>query len=358
MKLKARISPGAPPLPETVPPASEPARAEERPVVPALFAEPADVVPAPAPLPEPSPLASPLPPSAPPSGEGAGVSAGDPGKFKLKQKGPPTMIGGIPVAAPTAEGMKAPPPFPVVAPPVKTGKTTPPIPHVVMKAEVAEQEEPIRALPGKAKAKRGKRLAILGVVAVVVLGGAAFYIYKFYLADTPPPPPPVTQKATPPAPNTGAATKGPTPSDTLNQLAKVPANAIQKTKDTTGKVNSKGNVDAVLDGSGPGDRPTVNTAPTAPKTTTTTTTRGVAPGVTATTEVQAASTASVAFRAYVANVKIAGVVATRAIINNKLTRAGEVVDASLGITFEGYDVDTKMLNFRDRSGASVSRKYP
>ena len=69
---------------------------------------------------------------------------------------------------------------------------------------------------------------------------------------------------------------------------------------------------------------------------------------------------SPAFRAWIADLRITGVVSgasPRAIINGRLVRPGDVVDASLGITFDGLDVERKELVFRTRNGAFASKPY-
>jgi hypothetical protein len=99
-------------------------------------------------------------------------------------------------------------------------------------------------------------------------------------------------------------------------------------------------------------------APKGPVTAPATGSKTLAPGVAATTALEAVPEASVPFKNFVSSAKISGVVATRAIINGRLTRAGEIVEANLGISFEGYDNDRKQLLFKDRSGALVARKYP
>jgi hypothetical protein len=84
----------------------------------------------------------------------------------------------------------------------------------------------------------------------------------------------------------------------------------------------------------------------------------LAPGVSATTATEAEPEASPAFRTFVANLHVSGVrsgVEPRAFINNRLVRKGEVVDSGLGITFEG--VQEPELIFKDRSGATVKRRY-
>ena len=69
---------------------------------------------------------------------------------------------------------------------------------------------------------------------------------------------------------------------------------------------------------------------------------------------------SPAFRASLADLRITGVLSgasPRAILNGRLVRPGEVVDASLGITFDGLDVERKELVFRTRNGAFASKPY-
>jgi hypothetical protein len=83
-------------------------------------------------------------------------------------------------------------------------------------------------------------------------------------------------------------------------------------------------------------------------------------GITATTEVEVAAEASAAFRSFVANAKIGGVFQgnpPRALVNGRTTRAGETVDGGLGIMFDGIDAERKLIIFKDKSGATVARKY-
>jgi hypothetical protein len=85
------------------------------------------------------------------------------------------------------------------------------------------------------------------------------------------------------------------------------------------------------------------------------------PGVMATTEsVKAVPNASSAFRTFVASARISGVyqgTPQRAFINGRLVRAGEMVDSSLEIYFEGVDLDNRSIIFKDSIGATVSRRY-
>jgi hypothetical protein len=91
-----------------------------------------------------------------------------------------------------------------------------------------------------------------------------------------------------------------------------------------------------------------------------TTTAAVSPGVSATAQVEAAAEASAPFRSFVANAKVSGVFQgppTRAMINGRLVRAGELIDAGLAITFTGVDSPRRQLLFQDKSGATVSRRF-
>jgi hypothetical protein len=316
--------------------------------------------------------------------------AAEAGKFKLKPKGqPPAMIGGVPIApasatppapsstasaAPAApDPAKAPPPFPVVAP-AATGKTTPPIPHVAVKSEVPEPEAPrVGKLPRKAN--RGLSKPLVGLAAVLVLGAGGFFVWQTYFAESPVPPP-VTKKApvaapatkSPPAASTASTppaagtTPAPTPSETLNQIAAAPGNAIQKAQDAISARRQSGQtrVDAAAEGLDVANRPAVASTPTAPPpaATATTGTRALSPGLSATVPLESVPDASPAFRSFVAMAKIGGVVVDKAVINGRLARSGEVVEPTLGITFQGYSPESKTLLFKDRSGATVARRYP
>jgi hypothetical protein len=169
----------------------------------------------------------------------------------------------------------------------------------------------------------------------------------------------VTKKA--PAPNPANKTPGPTPSDTINKIAQTPKAAIDKAQAAIDarRASEQAKVDAAVEGV---DAPQKSAQPptkTAPKVATATTT--IAPGVTATTEIDAAAEASAAFRSWVANAKIGAVVwgdqRPKAYINNRLIRAGETVDPTLGVKFEGVNAEKKLLIFKDQAGATVTRRY-
>lgn len=256
-----------------------------------------------------------------------------------------------------------------MAPPA-TGKTTPPIPHVAVAAEIPEPEK--AAAPIKPRRKRGvPKVAIFGAAAVVVLAGGFFAWQKFMSPPPPPPAPPTVKKpavtaTTPPAtPAAPAATPtpGPTPSDTLNAIAKAPVNAVNKAQNAVAVRNASGQLqvdpseDLANKPAAPAAAPKASPA-VAPKASVAVT--NVAPGVSATIPVDAAAEASPAFRSFVANAKIGSVVGgsePKMILNGRLARGGEVVDFGLGVTFDRVDDEKRLLIFKDKSGATVTRRY-
>jgi hypothetical protein len=90
----------------------------------------------------------------------------------------------------------------------------------------------------------------------------------------------------------------------------------------------------------------------------------VSPGVSAyapgSSEIQATAEASPAFLSYIADAKVSGVFQgepSRAFINGRLARSGTVIEEVLGNTFLGVDSDNRMLLFKDRNGARVTKRY-
>ncbi|MBI5688549.1 MAG: hypothetical protein HZC55_00520 [Verrucomicrobia bacterium] len=260
-----------------------------------------------------------------------------------------------------------------MAPP-KSGKSAPPIPHVSVKAELPEATaEAVPGVPG-AIAKK-KRLVMIGAgaVGVLVLGGVAFFAYTtFFSAPPPPPPPAVKKKAEPVAAKAppAAAPTAPAPaaagklSETQSALAHAPAKAIGKAQDAVAarQASGQGNVADALATEELANRPAVGEpVAKAPAPKAATAKQSVTRGVSATTELEVAAVeASMEFRTYVANAKVSGVFQgspARAMINGRLVRTGETVDAGLGILFEGVDPVKRQLFFKDRTGAIVARKY-
>jgi predicted component of type VI protein secretion system len=270
----------------------------------------------------------------------------------------------------------------VVAPPA-TGKTTPPIPHISVATEQPDAEAP--AVVGKAPIWKKKTFQLGALAALVVLGGGYFAFRKF--TATPPPPPVVVKPklataapAKPPAaspapvaPEPALADKpaqpGPALSETQSAIAHAPVNAVNKANSVIAKREASGQsrdaVGAIVDGEEPADKSPVKPAAAAkpaPNTTPASTT--IAPGISATTsDVTAASEASPAFRSFVANAKIAGVFQgdppkpAAIMLNGRLARAGEVVDPGLGVTFDSVEPEKKLIIFKDKAGATVTRRY-
>jgi hypothetical protein len=183
-----------------------------------------------------------------------------------------------------------------------------------------------------------------------------------------------------PASATGAdaAKSGPTPSDTLNALAAAPGKMIANAQNVVAgrRGSEQTRVDAMLEGKDAPDQRGIRTplpgalggraAPAAPapslgKAAASTT---VSPGVSAyapgSSEIQATAEASPAFLSYIADAKVSGVFQgepSRAFINGRLARSGTVIEEGLGITFVGVDSDNRMLLFKDRNGARVTKRY-
>ena len=69
--------------------------------------------------------------------------------------------------------------------------------------------------------------------------------------------------------------------------------------------------------------------------------------------------ASAAFKNWVENLKISGVRAgasTRVFIGGTSYTPGDLVNPQLGISFDSYNSETRMLTFKDKSGAKVERR--
>jgi hypothetical protein len=70
--------------------------------------------------------------------------------------------------------------------------------------------------------------------------------------------------------------------------------------------------------------------------------------------------ASASFMYWVASLTVSGVTSTspaRFLMNGRLVREGEEAGKQLGITFDHVDAAAKLLYFRDKSGAIVTRSY-
>jgi hypothetical protein len=232
-------------------------------------------------------------------------------------------------------------------------------------------------LPTEGAAKKQKTVMMVGgLVVVLVLAAAGFFAWKTFRHPAPQPAPiqPVTKQAPAPAPAEKPAAV--TPSETINQIAAMPKAMIDKAQGAVAarRGNEQERVDAVLEGKEPpdarflntplpghlGDKPAATTA--APPTQTYVKTESqLAPGIKVTTsELMANAPVSDEFRAFVSAARINGVFQgnpPRALINGRTIRAGESADTVLGIVFDSVDPDRKTITFKDRTGATITRKY-
>lgn len=347
------------------------------------------LMPPPPPPPPPSPsseafFAAPLPLPEPPAPSGASavapvVEPAAPDAGSSLPPPPPAPPGAIrgpfppPLAGPRitplvtnpdgAPRLKTRAPFPVATP--ASGEKSPLI-HIPAPRS-ADQETllaGVKAPPSPAGPPKKKRRGLLAFGAVLLLGVGGFSAYTLYF-DTPPPPPPrkpvvaaVPKPTPPPEPLT--------PSDTLNALAKVPVNAISKAQaavagqlaNQTERADPFGLEDPAV--ARPAGTPGLTVANPPPRVMTDTT---LSPGLSVSVPDEGvASLASPAFRTFVAEAKVSGVRAgaqASALINGRYVRAGQPVDngLGLGIVFDGADPATHLITFKDRSGATVTRRY-
>jgi len=230
------------------------------------------------------------------------------------------------------------------------------------------QEPAFRAPKGDPLWKNKKILIGGGVAALVVLAAGAWFVFR---PKAPPPLPPKATKvavappapaaANPASPKAGAPTgPGPALSETQSAIAHAPVNAINKARDVAAKrVGSGQGRDAIseITDDDPSTAKAAAKAPAAPVTTSS----NIAPGVSATNDnITAMSEASPPFRSFVANAKITGVfqgTPPRIMLNGRLVRGGESVDSNLAISFDSVDTEKKLLVFKDKTGATVSRRY-
>jgi hypothetical protein len=229
--------------------------------------------------------------------------------------------------------------------------------------ELTVQEAPEPLAPARPRRRR-LLIGLLVFGLVLILGATALWVYRTYLNEPPLPAKPVTPARVAPtaaAPGKAAApteqhSPAPTPSAAINAAAKVPINAVNQARAVTAAQGVRaGETDAIVASETPVPAPARRSPPaTAPVVATT----ELAPGVTATAQLDAGPEASAEFRAFVAGLRISGVVggrAPRAFINGRLVRGGETIDPGLRIIFEG--VNDGRLVFKDGTGATIQRKF-
>ncbi|HUR57024.1 MAG TPA: hypothetical protein VM029_04910 [Opitutaceae bacterium] len=269
--------------------------------------------------------------------------------------------------------MKAPPPFPVVAPPKAAAGAPPPVGPAAV-AAAAEVAAAAATSSEKVPFYKKKTVLIAAIAGVLVLGGGGFFAWKKFLS--PPPPAPVVKKAPTPATKAPAATaaKTPTPpaktdpaptttapatpSETLNNVAHAPVNAINKAKGVVAgrEASGQSKVEPILD---PANKTATDPARSGPRTSTKTVT-SLAPGLSATNAGDGGADVSPAFRAFVTNAKISSVIggsSPKATINGRVIRVTEVIDSSLGIVLEGIDVSKRQIMFKDKGDVVLIKTY-
>ncbi|HEY4299580.1 MAG TPA: hypothetical protein VGM73_01820 [Candidatus Didemnitutus sp.] len=231
--------------------------------------------------------------------------------------------GAAPAAAPNfppPPGFGEPAPVAVSFPP-PTAKFPPP-PGARKPAILADAKAKSK---GKTASGGKKSLVpVLGVVAVILLGGGYFAFRKFTAVPPPPPPRPVVAMP-PPVPVQQAIEKA-----KAEQAA--PLNEVVAADQASASTEKPATTDAA------------------------------APEVPAIAEHQAPAApppppqASAAFKSWVDNLKILGIrggANPRVFIEHTAYSPGDIVNPDLGISFVSFNPRTRMLLFKDKSGATV-----
>lgn len=296
----------------------------------------------------------------------------EPPKFKLKEK---PAVPATPVESAVVAPPSVPPPIPARTEQAPASDSVKPLGKPAPKLTVA-LPPPVPKINDKLPTKNGSKSSsgrrtlpagLLYTLVVILLAAAYFGYRKFRPISASAPAPVVAAAATPSTSpqKTAEAPKRPsTPSATLNELSAIPARAIAKAQATVDMVRAteQGRVEAVTDGDTASAMPVRRPAPKPPKpVVAATSTTQLSPGLTATTTAtDVAGDASPAFRNWVAQARISGVfkgTPPRVLINGRTVPAGQMVDEVLEITFEGIDALGKSLVFRDKTNATVQRKF-
>lgn len=302
------------PLPEAAPP-TEMAPAPEPPGIrPKIVLKPREVA-----------VATAQTAAAQPPGETA--SAPNPGEP------PPLPASASNVPAPTPVAAATPAP---AAPSAATPTNLPPPPPAAANFPpppagrvASETVLPLAEEASEPKRAPNRRPLIVALIGVILLAAAGWIAYTFLFA----------QEQAGPVPVRNAATNTlPTP-PTPNQVAPgASTGAGTVTEETPRPGTHEPDVPATLEpppeaGEAVGFRPELPGQP---------------------------PVASAAFRDWVENLRISGVRAgssPRVFIDRTAYGAGDLVNPQLGIRFEGYNSETRMLRFKDRNGAVVERRH-
>ena len=294
---------------------------------------------------------------------------------------PPPAMSRSPFPAP---GLGAPPP----PPPGSLPEAPPPgVPRLSLGTQPEKTDKPVKpglpkglhirvaektpapgakpaAKPGKPASVLRKRPALtpiakagIAIAAIAALGGG-FFAYRIYFAPAPADAPIVLQHVAPPPKPVVVAAQAATA--VAAKVAAAPAKLVDNGLDAIAarRAAEQAKVDAAANG----DEPTPTPPPdVVPGTESVMAQASVGSDVKANiTRLDTSSAASSDFRAYVANADIGGVFQgspSRALINGRIIREGQVVDDTLGISFERIDAEKKIIFFKDATGAEVSRNY-
>jgi hypothetical protein len=217
--------------------------------------------------------------------------------------------------------------------------------------------------PGKPAPVLRKRpalgvLAKAGIaVAAVAIAVSGIFAYKIFRPPPPPPPEPikiqVVAKPTPDVDVKKAAT------DLLAKVVAAPGKLVDSGQNALAqhRQDEQDKVDAAANGDDVTPTPPPDVMATQSEMAPASINKDVKANI---TRIDSTSAASADFRAFVANANIGGVfqgVHSRALINGQIIREGEIVDDSLGITFDHINADKKVIYFKDGTGAEVSKNY-
>lgn len=206
-------------------------------------------------------------------------------------------------------------PFP---PPTASGSFPPP-PGAKKGLKPSGADKSKAGAAGKGSKKKLLIMVGGGILALAVLGGA-FVVYQS-MAEVPTPPPRLTVTAKPAAPVVVAPPSEPVVAAPVNEVVVAETPPAEVTE----------------------------TVPVEP----------VVPEVVQPAAPPPPPVASVAFRGWVENLKISGVRSgedPRIFVGGSSYQRGDLVNPQLGVIFEDYDDATRMLVFKDQSGARVERR--
>jgi hypothetical protein len=202
--------------------------------------------------------------------------------------------------------------------------------------------------PPESAAREGflkKLLLIGGAVFLLLAGGAAFAYFKFFAK-------PAAKPGTAAAPATAQPAPAPAGSKVKQMMDKVQQEQFAPLNEVVAADPAANPANPIAATTVPDPARTTETAtPPAPEAALTPPPAPVKPPP---------PPPSLAFKAWVANLKIRGVRggdAQRVFIEKTSYVPGDVVNLQLGIMFVGYDEGTRMLTFQDKTGATFERRH-